>query len=231
MNTNQNKTLYRKLSKKQFIPNYAVEVGVYLPETSNIIDYIQMGIESALVEPDLKSIEAIKTYFTNHKNVTLYPIAVYDYDGKIELTQRQASTFVSALPNSPALSNDIHKKNSSDSFVADAKTFDQIDNGNIDLLSIDIEGGEWFVIKHMTSKPTVISLETHGGAYVNPYTSEILSWMNENGYRILYKDNTDSIFVNTSIEITRLDKLTLFLMNAYIYYQKQRKKLKIRFAK
>jgi hypothetical protein len=58
-------------------------------------------------------------------------------------------------------------------------TFDRLDDGSIDLISIDTEGSEWFVLKYITSRPDVISIETHGAAYTNPYLDEIQRWMRE----------------------------------------------------
>ena len=43
----------------------------------------------------------------------------------------------------------------------------------IDLLSVDTEGCEWFVLQTLRSRPAVISIETHGGLYLNPHRDEI----------------------------------------------------------
>lgn len=230
MNKKYKKTIFKRLSKKDFVPSSIAEVGVYLPETSNVYDYIKMGIKCTLVEPDPKSINLIKTFFADCKNVTLCPVAIYDYSGQVELIQRDASTFISKLPHSPAKINDGYKMDKKDSFLTEAKTFDEIDDGAIDLLSADIEGGEWFVIKHMASRPTVISLETHGAAYINPYLDKIMNWMKINNYRILYKDKTDTVFVNNKITIGILDRIELFFMNIYLILRRQEKRLrKIKF--
>ena len=128
MNFNEMKTIYKKLSKRGFNPTHVAEVGVYYPETSNIYDYIMQDIRCTLVEPDPDSIERIKKHFSNKKNVTLYPFAVYDFNGKIKLYQRSASTYVSDLKSSPAIVNDGYKPNSADGFTVDAKTFNKIDD-------------------------------------------------------------------------------------------------------
>lgn len=232
MNKKYKKTIFKRLSKKGFVPSSVTEVGVYLPQTSNVYDYIKMGIKCTLIEPDPKSIDLIRTFFAGYKNVTLYPIAIYDYSGQVELIQRDASTFISQLPHSPAKINDGYKMDKKDSFLAEAKTFNEIDDGGINLLSVDIEGSEWFVIKHMISRPTVISLETHGAAYTNPYLDKIMNWMKINNYRILYKDKTDTVFVNNKITIGILDRIELFFMNIYLILRRQEKRLrKIKFKK
>ena len=102
-----------------------------------------------------------------------------------------------------------------------------MDDGTIDLLSVDTEGSEWFVIKHMRSRPAIISLEKHGAAYVNHYLGEILSWMREHDYRIWYKDKTDSVFVRRDrIDVTIADMLRLACMNRYIALRRGRRRLR-----
>ena len=53
-----------------------------------------------------------------------------------------------------------------------------------DVIFIDIEGSEWFVRKNMISRPNVVSIETHGALYVNPFKNEINNWMKAEGYMI-----------------------------------------------
>lgn len=225
MSINFNVRFHETISKKGFTPKYVAEVGVWHPNTSNIYAYIMSGIETMLVEPDPKSIELIKDKF-NKPNVTLHPAAVCDFEGKIELCQRGASTFVSHLPSSPALVNDDCDIEKSQSFMAQAIKFSSIDNGKIDLISIDTEGSEWFVIKNMLSRPVVISIETHGGMYINPYITEIVLWMKNNDYSLLYKDKSDSVYVQTSeIEITVSDKLSIVSQQLSISLKSIRKKI------
>lgn len=226
MNFKKMKTIYKKLSKKGFYPTHVAEVGVYYPETSNIYNYIMQNIRCTLVEPDPDSVKRIKEHFSNKKNVTLYPIAIYDFDGKIKLYQRSASTYVSELKNSPAIVNDGYNPNPKDCFTVEAKTFNKIDDGTIDLLSIDTEGSEWFVIKHMVSRPSVISLETHGAIYINPYINEITEWMHTNNYALLYKNKSDSVFIKKdSLLISFLDKIKLIIMNIYLSARMKKKKI------
>ena len=98
-------------------------------------------------------------------------------------------------------------------------TFDKIDSDKIDLISIDIEGGEWFVIKHMISRPAVVSVETHGDAYKNPFFPEIINWMKNNQYKVYYKTKTDTVFVlDTIVAINSVVKLKLMIMNLYLSY-------------
>ena len=218
--------LYRRLKEKGLRPSHVAEIGVWHPQTSNIYQYIQDGIRTTLVEPDPNSIALIKSQFADYDNVTLYECALCDFNGQVELCQRQSSTFISALPVSPALVNDDYDIKQTDKFTAEARLFSEIDDGTIDLLSVDTEGSEWFVIKHMTSRPVVISIETHGGMYVNPYMNKLQQWMDEHNYILWYKDKSDSVFVlSGTISVSIIDRIRLRISNLTIAYRAGKKRL------
>lgn len=226
MNEQPLKNLYAQLQKKGFQPQHVAEVGVYIPETSNIFDYIEAGVRTTLVEPDPESIERIRERFAGYEHITLHTVAAYDFEGELELSQRDASTFVSQLESSPAIVNDGYVVSTDDQFSVRCTTFDTLDDGSIDLISIDTEGSEWFVIKYMRSRPDVISIETHGAAYVNPHIAEIRNWMSENGYEVLFKDRSDSVYVRSeAIRPGIVDKVALFFRNSSLAFRRFRKRL------
>lgn len=208
MNNRPLKKIYRHLKTKNITFHHVCEVGVYLPETSNIIDFIKDGIRATLVEADPITIEKIKVYFSEY-DITLFPVAVWDYTGTIKLSKAEASTFVTELKSSPAIINDQYKVMEENTFEVPCKVFSDIDDGHIDLLSIDIEGGEWYVIKHLISRPAIISVETHGKYYTNPFLTEIIAWMNKENYAVWYKDRSDTVFVRADVFLPNMnDKIT-----------------------
>jgi FkbM family methyltransferase len=196
-----NSELYQRCKSKGLSFNHVCEVGVYLPETSNILDFILEGVKTTLVEPDPKNVKAIEEYFKTNKNVSLFPYAIFEYNGVIELSQRASSTFVTSLKSSPALVNDHYIRNENDTFEVECKTFDAIDDGSIDLLSVDTEGCEWYVIKNIKSGPNVISIETHGKSYVNSFINEISDWFQNQHYKVWYKDKSDTVYVKDDLFI------------------------------
>lgn len=226
MHDRPDKRLYQMLEKKGFRPRHVVEVGVWMPEMSNIFDYIEAGIRTTLVEPDHASIARIRERFGSYENVTLHEVAAYDFEGEIELSQRDASTFVSELEASPAIVNDGYEVAEDDKFSVRCTTFDTLDDGTIDLISIDTEGSEWYVIKYLKSRPDVISIETHGAVYVNPKIADIEAWMAENAYVVYFKDKSDSVYVRPEkISVTVLDRLLLAWKDARIRFRRFRKRL------
>lgn len=216
MKSNENNELYLKCKRKNIRFETVCEVGVYMPETSNVLNFITDGIKAILVEPDKKSLARIHDMFKG-KNVLVHPVAIYDYNGELELVQRDASTFAKDLPSSPAQVNDNYTINKDDTFKVPCKVFNELDSGNIDLLCVDTEGSEWYVIKNLVSRPKIISLETHGRFYTNPFKKEINEWMKKNGYSTWYKTKSDTIYYKENlIRISWKEKIALWFMNIYL---------------
>lgn len=207
-----NDYLYQKVKKSGFVPKLVAEVGVYLPHTSNVLGFINDNIETILVEPDPKCVEKIYEYFIDKTNIKIFKNAIYTENTTIELYRTNASTFVSTLKSSPALVNDNYQKKNEDKFEANAIKFSEIDKGNIDILSIDTEGCEWYVISTMVSRPKVISIETHAKKYKNPYINDLKDWFNQNDYIVWYIDKSDTVFIkNNFTQFSLLEKINIFI--------------------
>jgi FkbM family methyltransferase len=190
------------------------EVGVYIPEESNVLDFIQEGVKATLVEAHPTYVEMSRRFFQGKKNVTIHPVAVYEEEGEISLLHRKASTFLEIIQKSPSIVNDYYQPEEEDRITVKCTKFSTIDDGSIDLLSVDIEGAEWYVIKHLVSRPMVISVETHGKRYKNPYISEIKNWMEANDYAAWYRDNSDTVYIHIPrVKVTSTDRIKLALKN------------------
>ena len=219
-------TLYQRLKAKNVAFKHVCEVGVYVPTVSNIGDFIKDGTPATLVEADPDIAVEIESYFSGY-DIRVHPFAMWDFNGTLQLSKAAASTFVSALVSSPALENDGFQIKEETIFDVPCKRFSEIDTGNFDLLSIDIEGSEWYVLKYMISRPNVISVETHGKFYVNPFIKEIVQWMQDNEYVIWYKDRSDSVYIKRGFfKITALDKIALSLKNTWLGLRRQKRHFK-----
>lgn len=226
MNKGANK-LYSKINDKNLNLIFLCEVGVFKPEESNILGFIKDGIDALLVEADPNYAQNLRNFFSENKNVEIIEAAVFDYNGTVDLYRRESSTFIGAVESSPALVNDKYQLSDEDKFTAKSILFSEIDKGNIDLISIDIEGAEWYVLKYMKSRPLVISIETHGKYYINPNIDKINRWMTDNNYIIWYLEDSDTIFIkNGFIEITILEKFQLISKRLKLYIKRQKKFLK-----
>ena len=186
---------YKMIKKATFKYKHVVEVGVYKPETANTLGFIQEGVLCSLFEADPEIASEITKKFSNKSNVIVYPFAITSFDGVIKLYKAGASSFCETIDKSPAIMHDGYKKSDKDTIEVEAKQFSNFDNGDIDILSVDVEGGEWDVIKEMKSRPQVISLEIQSRDYINPNLDKIINWLENNNYQIWFIDDTDTIFV------------------------------------
>ena len=62
-------------------------------------------------------------------------------------------------------------------------TFDEVDDGEIDVLALDCEGMEWAVLSKMRSVPELLTIEIWEG---NPYKDEILNWLKDHNYKLRF---------------------------------------------
>ena len=200
--------VFEMCAKKSVPMRCVYEVGVYLPETSKAIPFIQKGAEAVLVDADPVCVQKTQAFFQGNPGVSVVNCAVADAPGEVKMYRVGASTFLGTLEKSPALVNDAYKPSEKDEFSVAAVTFDKIDNGKIDVLIIDIEGAEWYVLKHMTSRPAVIGFEFQASEYKNLYAKEILNWLSTNGYTHWFYEETDAIFIKKgSITLSTIEKL------------------------
>ncbi|MEP6585070.1 MAG: FkbM family methyltransferase [Ginsengibacter sp.] len=228
MNYQPLKKIYKKLKSKNINFHHVCEVGVYLPETSNIVDFIKDGVRATLVEADPVTSEKIKDYFKGY-NVAVFPVAVWDSNGIIKLSKAGGSTFVTAVESSPAIINEKHKIIEENTFEVPCIIFSDIDDGTIDLLSIDVEGCEWYVIKYLKSRPAIISVETHGKYYTNPFITEIMDWMIREKYSVWYKDLSDTVFVRKDLFLPNMnDKINTLVAEYKLVWKKFKRVFKKR---
>ncbi len=216
----QKKEIYLRCAKKPFKPAYVAEVGVYLPETSMVLDFINDGCEALLVDADPGYVQKIREYFSGNSRVKIVNKAVSDTEGSVELYHCASSTFIGGH-DTPAVVNDGYVPSDKDSFVVDSCRFASLDNGRIDLAVIDVEGSEWFVLKHMVSRPAVISIETHGKYYLNPFLKEIRNWMKTNNYAVWFKDKSDSVYARKDIlKVSLAERSRLAFYNAALCFRR-----------
>lgn len=172
----------------------AAEIGVLTFESSAIKDFIVNGIKCDLYEAIPEFCDDISKKVSPYSNTVLHRTAVSDYQGSMKLCMAGPSTFNAAQRASPAINHDGFDKTTAKTVSVPCADFEQIDPGNYDLISIDVEGGEFAILSRMKSRPLVIALETQSRDYCNPKLGSITDWMVENGYSVWIWNDTDTIF-------------------------------------
>jgi FkbM family methyltransferase len=61
------------------------------------------------------------------------------------------------------------------------QTFDELDDGQIDILNLDCEGQEWAVLSHMKSEPKLLAIENCDDS---PNYNDICKWLKDHDYKM-----------------------------------------------
>jgi len=180
-----------------------VEIGVYEWGYCRLQREIKDGKFCVLVEPLKRCYDDIFRNIGHLSNTIIYNVAIGDYNGEtIILDEGASAAVIDLVDKAPFAQNKYYGPGTFRAIKEEEKqpvnivTFDKIEkNLNIDVLYLDCESSEWFVIKNMKSRPTAISVETHYGNYKNPYIEEIHDWMKINNYILVDRTDADEIYL------------------------------------
>jgi len=176
--------------------NVVCEVGVWKPEESHILNLIPHAKKVIMFEAQEEYAEQSRNSFKDYGYVTVHTVAIYKENlDSVQFVDIGSSSFIEGVA-SPSVNMHVYNIPQRKRFHVQARTFDNYDEGDIDILAIDIEGAEWYVLEKMKSRPKLICIETHYApiGYHNPFMSEIEEWIHENGYVKHMNDVSDTIY-------------------------------------
>lgn len=104
--------------------------------------------------------------------IELHSVAVAEKRGKATLLLNGGSSFIRGSWSPTPATGDK-------SVEVETVPFSEIDTGDIDVLNLDCEGGEWVALSQMKSEPWLIGVEVWSG---NPDRERILNWLISSGY-------------------------------------------------
>jgi len=183
--------LYDYCKENKIEVKLACEVGFYRLKDSQIAGFIYAGIHCIIIDI-LKSNIGIR-----YKNVEYRRIGIDFKEGQGIFKWNGASTHMIGLL-SPSVQNKSQKIKYKGSRKYKVTTFDKIDNGEIDIICIDIEGLDYAVLKNMKSRPRVIAIEMQWRNYRNPYFKNIRAWMRYHNYKLVAYNKSDEIYRKTA---------------------------------
>lgn len=213
--------LYWVIKKSAINIDKAAEVGVLSFDSSTLRNFIEDGVRCDLYEAVPEFCEQINDSIVAYENVVLHRVAVSDCDGTMELCMAGPSTFNAAQTSSPAINHDGYDKSQAKIVTVECVDFARLDPGDYDLVTIDVEGGEYSVLSRMKSRPQVIALETQSRDYCNPKLGAITDWMVENGYSVWIWNNTDTIFFKGVPPVVGIKERIKAWWHSYRYFAKR----------
>lgn len=156
---------------------HIVEVGC--DGKASLHHFIQPESRVQIFECNPNHLFEINRHYGNCPNVTVHPFALWKENARVKFLLEGATSHIEGIQSPCVVNDNIHSTN----FIeVEAKTFDEFDDGTIDIMDIDIEGAEWHVIQRLKSRPKVIMVEMAWMKYVNPFFKEIEKWMKDNFY-------------------------------------------------
>lgn len=173
------------------------EVGVGSLNSCRTKHFWGQGIECHLFEPNPEYYKDLVKAAENHSNVNIYDIALSAFKGSSSLYLANDCSFIDGIDSPVTIQNSTKDKYKDwDKIEVKTDIISNYDKGNIDLLLLDTEGAEWFVLNDLKSRPINIVVETHipinNPPYLNRYIDKILFWMWQNEYSLIGKDKTNS---------------------------------------
>lgn len=172
-------------------------LGLNLEEVRNFVDIgANYGILSTpflirnkkvyLVEADSHNITLLRKNFDNNRNIKIVDKAIYSYDGTIDFWEEPGCSVVSSVDELGVFEDNSNRiKKTIDCITPNTLIKDYIDEDEIDLMKIDIEGAEYSVFESFSeesmSKVKKFLIEFH---FNDDYrVMEILEKLTFNGFR------------------------------------------------
>ncbi len=195
------KRLSHEVLKLGFPIRTVCEVGPYYPQEAQIAGLVDYATRAIFIEPNSKACKALKKAFP-HADVVEGAVVDDDHEdfwtNFIDLGDSEVSFVEGTI--SPILKHPTWHKVSrqAKAISVPAVPFRTVDDGTIDVISIDCEGSEWHVIGNMASRPKVLSVEigaAHNEEYTNEHHDRIMGWLTTEGYALWYRCDSDQVYI------------------------------------
>ena len=190
-----------------------VEVGAYDGISwSNSSGLIERGWHGFLIEPVPFFGQKLQSHYRGRDNVTYLPVAISDTDREIQINV--AGPFTTAnldLLNEYKSTNWAKSSVSGSSSISvEAMTLDHLMNNivhvHVDVLVVDVEGYEdkvFSTFDRIVSKPSMIIVELselHPDLKTSVRSSvDLRNKLESMNYRIVFKDATNTIFIDSKL--------------------------------
>ena len=152
----------------------AMEVGI------GPFDISTLPMFKAMEPLKLVGVDPIPAYgriASEKTGATIHSVAINNKSGFVGLIYNEGSSFMAGTESPTPMSGVPHD--------VPCITFDEIDDGEIDILNLDCEGAEIHVLSCMTSRPMAIGIELWP---MMKATAGCTHWLEQNGYECVHSD-------------------------------------------
>lgn len=158
------------------------EIGVGNPTICRTAN--ELSNECYLFEANPDIYRQLVEVYGSRPNFHIYNVAIADYDGEIEFLCNGDSSFVDGVKSPASRGNEEYLSSFKKIKIPCQKVCNFENHRPIDIMLLDMEGSEWFVLKHLKGRPKIIVIEMQNedGTYKNPFFDLILEWMKTNNY-------------------------------------------------
>ena len=175
------KEVYKIPVEFQSTFNNIVDLGAHIGLTSFYYSFLYPTAKIYSVEASLKNFQLLEQNLKNNENVNVIHAAIYSFDGEVKFDNSSLS-YNNKIGTSGDLIPSLSVKTLMDKYNID----------KIDLLKIDIEGAERFLLgqnNEWLEKVDNIIIEVH-----EPYTiSNLVEDIKLYGFKVYYPETTDNM--------------------------------------
>ncbi len=124
-------------------------------------------------------------------------VAIAEQLGTANLRQLKGASYIKGIPWAPMFKKKFQARaRAAGKIAVPTMPFNLVDDGEIDILNLDCEGSEWFVLVNLLSRPRIIQIELYPE---NHYAKQIKAWMQDNGYQSVGTWGRGNVIYQTSL--------------------------------
>jgi len=178
-----------------FNPSCILEAGVGRLESCRTRQYWDTNTKCILFEPNPTFHTQLAKAIQPYPNVFLSREALWDHGKGVTFYQFDQSSYVDGVEARSNISRPNRKKRA---IEVPSVRLSRYDDGRIDVALIDVESAEWYVLKHMVSRPILIVIELwkyRSKKWKHPDMHHIKKWLGMNGYLEVGRERRDGFFM------------------------------------
>jgi len=205
--------LLQVIEKYNVNVNHFFEAGAFNPTYSMGVMYATLNKDAriSVVEPMFEYAAQLDyaLFQAQIEKYAVFNVALGDSEGKTQfcvpkkIGDRQSSAYIKGN-HCAYLSRGKFSEDDVFEVSIDVCPMSYLDDGTIDLLTIDVEGSEYSVLNHLVSNPAIVLVELYHSPpkeFANEKIKEISDWFEKNDYVLVDVVEPDFLFVKRNLVV------------------------------